>query len=129
MPVTAKDIQVLIERYIGAYNALDVEGMLALMHPEVLFRNIAGGKVTAEADGIGALRVLAVQSKGLFASRRQEIVNLSIEGDRASASIDFKGILAVDVPGGPKAGETLCLSGRSEFEFRDGVFYRITDIS
>lgn len=127
--MTAKDIQALIERYIAAYNAFDVEGMLALMHPDVLFRNVAGGTVTAEADGIGALRALAVQSKGLFASRRQEIANLSIKGDRASASIDFKGVLAADVPGGPKAGETLCLNGRSEFEFRDGLFYRITDIS
>lgn len=127
--MTAKDIQALIERYIAAYNAFDVEGMLALMHPDVLFRNVAGGTVTAEADGIGALRVLAVQSKGLFASRRQKIANLSIEGDRASASIDFMGVLAADVPGGPKAGETLSLSGRSEFEFRDGLFYRITDIS
>lgn len=126
--MTAKEIQVLIERYIAAYNALDVDGMLALMHPDVVFRNIDGGKVTAEAVGIEALRVLAVQSKGLFASRRQEIANLSIEGDRASASIDFKGVLAADVPGGPKAGETLCLSGRSEFEFRDGLFYRIADI-
>ncbi|MGV8078923.1 MAG: nuclear transport factor 2 family protein [Syntrophales bacterium] len=127
--MTAKEIQVLIERYIAAYNAFDVEGMMALMHPDVLFRNVAGGTVTAEADGIGALRVLAVQSKGLFASRRQEIANLSIEGDRASASVDFEGVLALDVPGGPKAGDTLSLSGRSEFEFRDGLFYRIIDIS
>lgn len=126
--MTAKEIQALTERYIAAYNAFDVEGMLALMHPDVLFRNVSGGNVTAEADGIGALRVLAVQSKGLFASRRQEIANLSIEGDRASASVDFKGVLAADVPGGQKAGETLHLSGRSEFEFRDGLFYRITDI-
>jgi len=127
--MTAKEIQALIERYIAAYNAFDVEGMLALLHPDVLFRNVAGGTVTAEADGIGALRALAVQSKGLFASRRQEIANLSIEGDRASASVDFEGVLALDVPGGPKAGGTLSLSGRSEFEFRDGLFYRIIDIS
>ncbi len=127
--MTAKEIQALIERYIAAYNAFDVEGMLALLHPDVLFRNVAGGTVTAEADGIGALRALAVQSKGLFASRRQEIANLSIEGDRASASVDFEGVLALDVPGGPKAGDTLSLSGRSEFEFRDGLFYRIIDIS
>ena len=127
--MTVKEAQALIERYIASYNALDVEGMLALMHPDVVFRNIAGGKVTAEAVGIGALRALAVQSKGLFASRHQEIMNLSIEGDRASANVDFKGVLALDVPGGPKAGESLHLSGRTEFEFRDGLFYRITDIS
>jgi ribosomal protein S18 acetylase RimI-like enzyme/ketosteroid isomerase-like protein len=119
----------LIERYIAAYNAFDVEGMLALMNPEVVFRNIAGGEVTAETEGIEALRALAMRSKGLFSSRRQEIKGLSLSGNRASADIAFEGVLAVDLPGGPKAGDTLRIAGRSEFEFRDGSIARITDIN
>jgi GNAT superfamily N-acetyltransferase/ketosteroid isomerase-like protein len=118
----------LLERYIAAYNAFDVEGMLALMHPEVVFRNIAGGEVTAEASGSGQLRVLAERARALFSSRRQVVTGLVLSGDTATADIDFEGVPAVDLPGGPKAGEALRLRGRSEFVFRDGRIFRITDI-
>jgi len=32
----------LIERFVRAYNSFDVDGMMALMHPECSFQNISG---------------------------------------------------------------------------------------
>lgn len=37
--------------------------------------------------------------------------------------------LASDLSSGMKAGNTLELTGRSEFEFRDGKIFRLTDYS
>ena len=48
---------------------------------------------------------------------------------RPIIEVAYEGVLASDLPNGMKAGETLRLSGRSEFTFRDGKIYRITDAS
>jgi len=49
----------LIERFVCAYNSFDVDGMMALMHPECSFQNISGGQVTATAEGARQFRELA----------------------------------------------------------------------
>jgi len=54
-----KDKKNLIERFIRAYNSFDVDGLMALMHPECSFQNISGGQVTASAVGIRQFRELA----------------------------------------------------------------------
>jgi hypothetical protein len=38
-----KEMKALPERYLEAYNAFDVEGMLALVDPNVEFKNVSGG--------------------------------------------------------------------------------------
>ena len=49
----------LIERFVRAYNSFDVNGMMALMHPQCSFQNISGGEVTASAKGLRQFRELA----------------------------------------------------------------------
>lgn len=127
--MTESEKRALVDSYVAAYNALDVDGMLATVHPEIEFRNIAGGEVDASASGTAALRRLAELSKGFFTSRRQEITSFRTEGDTAVATILFEGVLAADLPNGMKAGESMRLEGRSEFGFRDGRIDRITDYS
>lgn len=127
--MTPDEMRSLIDRYIAAYNAFDIEGMLEVVHDDVEFRNIAAGETTASTSGKPALRQLAEQSKGLFSERRQEITSFDVEGDCASAGISYEGVLAVDLPNGLTAGDTLRLTGRSEFGFRDGAIDRITDHS
>ena len=46
-----------------------------------------------------------------------------------TTDIVYEGVLAVDLPNGMKAGEELRINGCSEFEFKDGKIYRITDFS
>jgi hypothetical protein len=119
----------LVERFIAAYNGFDVEGMIALLHLACSFRNFSGGQVTASADGIEEFRKLAQMSASMFASRRQTITGFRWAGDMLIIEIDFTGILQADIPGGPRAGETLALHGRSEYRFQDGLIIQLTDIS
>jgi hypothetical protein len=60
----------LVERYLAAYNRFDIDGMLALLTPDVRFENVAGGTVNAQADGIDAFRALAEQGKAMFTRAR-----------------------------------------------------------
>jgi ketosteroid isomerase-like protein len=107
----------VIEGYLAAYNAFDIEGMLALLAPDVRFRNVADGMVTAETSGVDAFRALAEQGRWLFSARAQRLVSLAFDGDTAYAGIAWRGTLAIDLPDGPRAGTTLELQGRSEFTF------------
>ena len=123
------EMRALVDRYIDAYNRMDVDGMLLAVHPEVEFRNIAGGVVNASANGVAELKALAEQSVTLFSERRQEILTFEAIGTRAAAAIAFHAILAADLPGGIKQGQAIDISGRTEFEFRDAAISKITDIS
>ena len=126
---TAQAKKAIIQRYLAAYNAFDVETMLGFVHPEVVFKNISGGTVNAVAVGLPELRRLAEQSAHLFSSRRQEAIDFTFSGETVSADIAFEAVLAVDLPNGKRAGDRLRLNGRSVFAFRAGKLFRITDES
>ena len=119
----------IIDAYVAAYNRFDVDGMLTHMAEDVVFRNVSGGRETARAEGVAELRALAEQGAALFSERRQAVTALHMDGDTAVADIAYSATLAVDLPGGPKAGDVLELSGRSEFVFRDGKIAALTDSS
>jgi len=119
----------LIDRYLAAYNAFDVDGMLSLLSRDVRFENHSGGQLTAATDGIDGFRQLAEQARSLFSEREQRITALEFGDDAAIATIAYRGRLAVDVPDGPSAGTVLDLEGRSEFSFGDGQITKIVDRS
>lgn len=119
----------LINRYLTAYNAFDVDGMLALLAPAVRFENYSGDNLTAAATGIGEFRQLAEQAKALFAQREQRITAIESRDDVLIAGIAYRGCLAADIPDGPRAGTVLDLSGCSEFSFEDGLIGKIVDRS
>jgi ketosteroid isomerase-like protein len=121
--------QAVIERYVAAYNAFDIEGMLALLTPDVRFENVSGGAVNAEASGIDAFRGLAEQGRRMFTAREQSVTSLSFDGDTAAAGIAWRGTFAVDIPDGPRAGSTIALQGRSEFHFDGERICKLVDRS
>lgn len=123
------EIRALVARYIDAYNRKDIDDMLIGMHPQVEFKNISAGVVTVRTNGIGELRALAQQSLSLFSERNQKIESFELQGTVAVVAIAFRAVVAVDLPNGLKKGQVLNLSGRSEFEFQDGMISKITDIS
>jgi hypothetical protein len=118
-----------IERYLAAYNAFDIEAMLAQLDPAIRFENFAGGQLTAEASGIEAFRALAEQSKNLFSEREQRITALARQDGMLVADIAWRGRLAADLPDGPPAGTLLEMRGRSEFAFGAGGIVKIVDRS
>jgi hypothetical protein len=119
----------LIERYVAAYNAFDVDGMLETLSADVRFENWSGGRLTAASDGRDAFRVLAEQARTMFAEREQRVTALAPRGDALVAAVAWRGQLAVDVPGGPPAGTRLALRGESEFVVRDGQLALVVDRS
>ena len=127
--MTADPERAALERYIAAYNAFDVPGMLAELHPAVEFRNVAGGAVAAAADGVAEVRALAERGAALFRSRRQTVTRYVAMPDGASVEVDYEGVLAAELSPTLRAGDTLRLAGRSTFAFRDGRIARIVDES
>jgi hypothetical protein len=119
----------LTETFIEAYNAFDVDTRVSLMHPECSFQNVSGGEVNACAEGLAQFRELAESSKALFSSRRQTITGYHEEAGTVTVEIAYEGVFRIDIPNGPKAGQTLSLAGRSIYELRDNLICRLTDYS
>jgi ketosteroid isomerase-like protein len=127
----ADPTRALVDRYLAAYNAFDVPGMLALLHPDVTFENVSAGQVTASARGAAEFRALAEHAATLFTERQQTVRAYRATVDPAGAvvDIDYVGVLAVDLGPELRAGQTLQLTGRSTFHVRDGRLVRIVDES
>lgn len=119
----------LIDRYLAAYNAFDIEAMLAQLDPAIRFENYSGGQLTADASGIEEFRRLAEQSKALFVEREQRVTSLAQSGTMLVAEIAWRGRIAADIPGGPPAGTLLEMHGRSEFDFGPAGITKIVDRS
>ncbi|QJW93996.1 nuclear transport factor 2 family protein [Frigoriglobus tundricola] len=127
--MTGDGMRDVIGRFVAAYNRFDVNGMLALLAPNVVFENVSGGQVTASAVGAAEFRSLAEQSAKLFSEREQRITGITFRSDSALVSIAYRGVLAADIPGGPTAGSVLELTGESEYSFEEGRISRLVDRS
>ncbi len=119
----------VVERYIAAYNARDVDAMLACLTPDVHFQNISGGETNAETHGKAQFAELARLGASAFSSRRQTVVHCINVVERTMAEVDFEAVVAADLPNGWKAGQKLAFTGASYFEMRDGAIARIVDES
>ncbi len=119
----------IIENYVAAYNDFDVENMLKDMDERVVFRNISGGAVNLQTNGIDELRRQAEQAKNLFSQREQKITGLTFGENGAEADISYRGTLAVDLPNGLRAGAEIVLNGKSIFRFADDKIIEIEDVS
>ena len=116
-----------VEAYLFAYNARDVDGMLACLSANVSFKDIAGGTVTAKTRGVPAFETLARHSAAAFAHRTQTVLNTITVDDTTLVEVAFSGIVAMDLPNGWSAGNTVALSGTSLFQTMDGKIARIVD--
>ena len=119
--------QNLIGCYLAAYNSFDIEGILALLAPHIRFENYSGDELTASTNGIDEFRQLAEKSKFLFSEREQRLTDLKISVNSATATIAYRGKLAVDVPNGRQAGTVINLQGKSEYFFVGDKFSQIID--
>jgi hypothetical protein len=123
------DLPKPIESYIAAYNAIDVDAMLACLTDDVHFRNIAEGTVNAETRGKSEFATLARAGAGAFAARCQTVTHSITVAERWMVEIDYAATVAVDLPNGWKAGQELAFRGASYFELSGGLISRIIDES
>ncbi|MFD0589191.1 nuclear transport factor 2 family protein [Paenibacillus sp. GCM10027627] len=119
----------IVEKYIGAYNAFDVDGIVQLLQRDIRFRNYSGGEKNAETNGIDEFKQLAQRSAQLFSSRRQTITEYTETGDQVEVKIQYEAVLAADLSEQLKAGDRLQIAGKSVFEFDQGKIARIDDYS
>lgn len=122
-------MKIIIDQYFKAYNKFDIEGMLKNVHPEVEFKNIAGNETNVHIQGLETLRKQAEDSSKLLKKREMKITEQTIDGDVVKNKIDFKAVLNIDIPDGPKSGELVKLKGESIFKFKNGKIISIEDIS
>ena len=115
--------------YIEAYNRFDVDGMLAPLHEEVVFQNIANGEVNLTTTGKGDFRGQAEQATRYFSEREQRVTHWQLVGNRVEVAIDYCATVAMELPNGLKPGDILRLQGKSVFRFGDGKIISIEDIS
>jgi hypothetical protein len=119
----------IISDYITAYNNFDIAGMAKHLDEHVVFENISKGEVTLRTTGLAAFVNQAETAKGYFKEREQTITSWFFSGHQVKVDISYRGVLQVDIPNGPKSGETLNLTGRSEFELLNGRIISLKDFS
>ncbi len=119
----------MIENYVNSYNEFDIDGMTKNLKETIVFENISNGKVDLRTEGLNQFKKQAESAKQYFTKRKQTVESWKFEGLKVIIGIDYQGILAIDLPNGLKAGDTLKLKGISEFEFEDGKIKSITDKS
>lgn len=124
----SEEKQLLISNFMHAYNGFDIEGMLSMLHPEIEFKSITDGEVQVFIQGKDEYRILAEQSRNLYSSRKQTVMEIHEKGDQAFVEIFYSSVLAIDLTEDMKAGDTLNLRGLTEFVFQDEKIYRLTDI-
>ncbi len=125
----AKQMKIIIDQYVKAYNEFDVDKMVRNIHPDVEFKNIANGEVNMHIQGLETFKKQVKDSTNLLKKREMTITKQTIEGDVVKNKIDFKAVLNVDIPEGPKSGELVKLKGESVFKFKAGKIIYIEDIS
>jgi len=117
----------MIESYIEAFNAFNVEAMLQFVHPDIVFKNVAGGEINATVIGIDEFRKISERVTSFYSARCEQITGLASVGTTTTVDISYEAVLAADSPNGRKAGDIDKGTGRSVYEFLDGKIYRITD--
>ena len=119
----------IIENYVNSYNEFDINGMIINLDKDVVFENISNGKMDLKTVGIKKFKEQAELAKQYFKERKQTIESWDFQGQKVIIDIDYKAILAIDLPNGMKSGDTLELKGQSEFLFKDYKIIEIKDKS
>lgn len=124
-----KERKIVIENYIKSYNDFDINGMTKDLTENVVFENVSNGNVELKTEGLTQFTKQAESAKQYFTERKQTIESWEFDDTKVIIEIDYKAILAIDLPNGMKTGDTLKLKGQSEFEFENEKIKSITDKS
>jgi hypothetical protein len=121
------NLPVNVDDYIKAYNRFDIPGMLAELDNDIHFINIIRDEVTAETRGLAAFEDLARLGAAAFSFREQTITSAISMGKRTMAVVQYRAIVARDLPNGWTQGQEIQLSGTSYFELAGKKIRKIID--
>lgn len=117
--------ETLIRSYYAAFNAGDVEGMLALLAEDVAHDINQGARET----GIAAFRAFMARMNAHYREELKDIVVMVGEGGtRAAAEFTVHGTYLATDAGLPEArGQTYVLPAGAFFEVREGKIARVSN--
>lgn len=118
------EIKNIVQAYFDAFNQSDIEGLLALLHEDVV-HDINEGE---RQIGKQAFREFYAQAIGSFDEIRSDIAIMSSENSaRAAAEFTKRGTFSGTIDGLPPAnGQSYSLQAGIFFEFDDGLIARVT---
>ena len=119
----------IIKNYINAYNNFNIEKMLVDLDENIKFRNISNGITNMALNDLSSFKAQAEQSKNLFTKRTQTIIFWKHDDTVTEIEVDYKAVLAIDLPNGLNKGESLDMQGKSIFKFSGNKIIELTDIS
>jgi hypothetical protein len=124
-----QEIQNVIDTYIEAYNSFDIERMISVLHPDIDFKNFTNGEMDLHLEGKEAFRAQANKAATFFSQRKQTVTDMMITLETAEVAVDYFAVLAVDLPNGLLAGQSLDMKGTSTFSFKDQLIINMEDRS
>ena len=119
----------VIQEYLQAYTARDVDSLIATLTDDVVFENLSNQAAPTRTEGRAAFEALARQSVLVFSSRRQSVVEAVVGADCVALFIDYEATVLADLPNGWKAGQQIRLRGSSFFHLRNGRIAQVVDFS
>ena len=124
MPDSRENTVTLIERYYAAFNAMDIEGILACLTDDVAHDINQGDR----ENGKDAFRAFLGRMDHAYSEQLRDIVVMtSADGARAAAEFMVHGIYKVADEGFPAANEqSYTLPAGGFFEIRDGAIARVS---
>jgi len=131
MPDVLENTMALIERYYAAFNAMDIDAILACLTDDVAHDINQGARET----GKDAFRAFLGRMDHAYSEQLRDIVIMtSTDGARAAAEFMVHGVYKVADEGFPPAhGQSYVLPAGGFFEITDGkiarvsVYYNLTD--
>lgn len=123
------DVATLVRRYVDRYNSNDVDGMLDCCADDVVFETIANPGGSIRLQGKDEMREIIEATTRAFRERRQEVVNILVDGQKAAAETVFSGVAAAELGNYVRPGEHVSIRGATLFETRGDKLSRICDYS
>lgn len=117
--------ETVIRSYYDAFNAGDIEGMLALLTEDVVHDINQGAREVGKA----AFRAFLQRMEAHYREELRDIVVMSGEGGRrAAGEFTVHGTYLATDAGLPEArGQTYVLPAGAFFELRDGLIARVSN--
>ena len=119
----------IITNYIDAYNNFNIEKMLVDLDENIKFKNISNGITNMTLNDLSSFKAQAEQAKNLFTKRTQTIKSWKHDDTVTEIEVDYRAVLAIDLPNELKKGESLDMQGKSIFKFLGNKIIELTDIS
>jgi len=124
MPDVREDSMALIARYYAAFNAMDIEAILACLTDDVAHDINQGERET----GKDAFRAFLGRMDHAYSEQLRDIVVMtSADGTRAAAEFMVHGVYKVADEGFPPAhGQSYVLPAGGFFDIKDGKIARVS---